>query len=81
MSTRVGYGQKRILVTPEVIEAWLVHGNAIKTDLPDDARFLRLWQKDTGDGYMLVFESTEWEELAEGMEIPLITPEIEKVEE
>lgn len=76
MSSRVGYGQRRMKVTPELIEAWLVNGNAVKTDLPEDARFVRMWPKDTGDCYVLVFESVEWDELAEGQEIPLITPEV-----
>jgi len=81
MSVKGGYGQRRIKVTPEVIEAWLVYGNAVKTDLPEDARFIRLWPKDTGDCYILVFESSEWDELAEGEEIPLITLTVERIEE
>jgi hypothetical protein len=81
MSVRVGYGQRRIKVTPEVIEAWLVYGNAVKTDLPDDARFVRLWQSDTQNAYLMVFESKEWDELAEGEEIPLITPTVERIDD
>jgi hypothetical protein len=81
MSVKAGYGQRRIKVTPEVIEAWLVYGNAVKTDLPEDARFIRLWPKDAGDCYILVFESSEWDELAEGEEIPLITLTVERIEE
>lgn len=70
MSTRVQYGQRRIIVTPEVIEAWFVNENPIRTNLPDDARFVRLWPMDTGHAYTLVFESNEWDELEEGEEIP-----------
>ena len=79
MSARVGYGQRRIKVTPELIEAWLIRGDAIETDLPQNARFLRMWPTDVGNGYMLVFESKEWEELEEGEEIPQITPEVKKL--
>lgn len=80
MSARVGYGQRRVHITPEVIEAWLVNGHAVTTDLPEDARFVRLWPTDVGHGYMVVFESNEWDELKEGQEIPLITPDVERVD-
>ena len=69
MSARPNYGQRRIHVTPEVIEAWLVNENRVTADLPDDARFVRMYARDRG-GYYLVFESTEWDELAEGENIP-----------
>lgn len=80
MSARVSIGQRRLVVTPEAIEAWLVNGNAVKTNLPEDARFLRLWPKDTGDAYVLVFESEQWEELDEGKEIPKLDVEVEEVQ-
>lgn len=70
MSARVGYGQRRIRVTPEVFEEWLVRESVVRTNLPNDARFVRLWPNDLGDAYTLVFESEEWDELAEGEEIP-----------
>ena len=79
MSIRVGYGQRRVIVTPEVLEAWLVWGCAIRTNLPDDARFVRLWPRDTGGAYILVFESEHWDELEEGEEIPKLEVEIEEV--
>lgn len=81
MSTRVDYGQRRVKVTPEAIEALLVNESVVRTGLPDDARFVRLWQSDHGECYYLVFESLEWDELAEGEEIPLLVPEVEWVEE
>ena len=81
MSARVGYGQRRIKVTPEVIEAWLVNGGRVRTDLPDDARFVRMWPSDRGDCYILVFESSEWDELEEGEEIPEILPKVVGVDE
>jgi len=75
MSKRVGVGQRRIEVTPELIELLFVEGGSTGLELPEDARFVRLWAMDTGRGYVLVFESKEWDELEEGEEIPLITPE------
>lgn len=81
MSARVDYGQRRVLVTPEAIEAWLVNDNRVKTNLPEDARFVRLWQRDTGEGYVFVFESLEWDELHEGEEIPKHPVELERVDE
>ena len=77
MSARVGYGQRIIEVTPEAIEAWLVNESCVRTDLPDDARFVRMWSSDTGHAYMMVFESSEWDEISEGEEIPSIVPDIE----
>lgn len=78
MSTAVGLGQRRVLVSPEAIEAWLVKGKPIKTNLPNDARLLRLFPEETGDCYVLVFESEEWDELAEGEEIPKMTIEVQE---
>lgn len=80
MSTRVGYGQRRIRVTPEVIEAWLINENAVRTDLPDDTRFVRMYPTDTGEAYYLVFESSEWDELKEGEEIPEAHISVERVQ-
>lgn len=75
MSKRVGYGQRRIKITPELIEAMLVNpAEQVSVDLPSDARFVRMWPADVGWHYVMVFESSEWEELDEGEEIPLITP-------
>lgn len=70
MSHRSGYGQRRFVVTPEAIEAWMINGKPVETNLPDDARFVRLWATDDGRGYTVVFESAEWDELAEGELIP-----------
>lgn len=82
MSQRHNYGQRRIRVTPEVIEAWLVNENAVETDLPEDARFVRLYpDSDESYGcYFLVFESSQWEELREGEPIPLIEPEVSQID-
>jgi hypothetical protein len=71
MSVREDYGQRRVHVTAEVFEAWLVNENRVTTDLPDDARFVRLYPREKGD-YFLVFESREWDELKEGESIPQI---------
>lgn len=79
MSSRVGYGQRRIRVTPEVIEAWLVQGNAVETDLPKDARLMGMWPPRDGDEkdtVTLIFESEQWDEIPEGGQIPLITSEV-----
>jgi hypothetical protein len=78
MSVRKEYGQTRVLVTPEVIEAWLVNEQAVITDLPQDARFVRLYPTDQGRGYCMVFESYEWPERKEGEEIPLLEVEVEE---
>lgn len=78
-SSRVGYGQRRVRVTPELIEAWLVGGKSVVTDLPEDARLCAIWppqDTDTRDTVTLVFESEEWDELAEAGRIPLLTPEV-----
>lgn len=77
MSTRVGYGQRRVRVSPEAIEAWLVNGDVVTTDLPDDARFIRMYPEDKGRWYFLVFESEEWDELAESEEIPDVDIEVQ----
>jgi len=76
-SNRVGCGQRRVKVTPEVLEAWLVTGGRVQTDLPEDARLASLWHSDMGDCYYLLFESEAWDELAEGQEVPLITPTVD----
>lgn len=81
MSSRVKYGQRRVIVTPEALEAWLVNSNIVRTGLPADARFVRLYPRDDGRGYTLVFESIQWDELEEGEEIPKLAVEIERVEE
>lgn len=70
MSARGGYGQRRIEVTPEAIESWLVNESSVETNLPDDARFVRMWPTDTGRAYIMVFESKTWDEVPEGLEIP-----------
>lgn len=77
MSAREGYGQRRIRVTAELFEAWLVNQNRVTTDLPDDARFVRLYARKHG-GYFLVFESSEWDELKEGEPIPRIEASVER---
>lgn len=70
MSARVGYGQRRVKVTPEAVEGWLIKGGMVHTDLPNDARFLRVYPAVDGSVYYFVFESEEWEEVPEGVEIP-----------
>lgn len=77
MSARRRYGQRRVYVTPEVFEAWLINENRVTTDLPDDARFVRLYARDKG-GYFLVFESEEWDELEEGENIPKASVTVEE---
>jgi len=78
MSHAPGKGQRRVKVSAEAIEAWLVHGNAVVTDLPNDARFMSLWRTDAGDCYNLLFESAEWDELYEGEVIPELELSIER---
>lgn len=83
MSARVQHGQRRVVVTPEVFEAWLVNENRVTTNLPEDARFVDLWPPDSASRngtYTLLFESKEWDELAEGEDIPKLTPEVERYE-
>ena len=76
MSTnRVGYGQRRVRITPELIQLLLVRGKALDMDLPSDARLTSLYHADAGDTYYLIFESSEWDELDEGEQLPVITPE------
>lgn len=70
MSTRVGFGQRRIRVTPEAIEGWLTSGGKVETDLPDDARFVRMYPDEKGRWYYIVLESETWDELPEAAEIP-----------
>jgi hypothetical protein len=79
-SKRVDYGQRRVKISPEAIEAWLVYGNAVRTDLPEDARLCSLWHSDLGECYYLLFESQAWDEQVEAEEIPLITPDVERKE-
>lgn len=78
MSGRNGYGQRRVRVTPAALEQWLVNGNAVNTNLPDDARFLRLYSGDKGRCYFFVFESETWDPLMEGEEIPELDVEVEE---
>ena len=77
MSARPNYGQRRVHVTAEVFEAWLVNENRVTTDLPDDARLVRLYPREKGD-YFVVFESEEWDELEEGEAIPRIEASVER---
>lgn len=77
MSSRNNYGQRRVEVTAAVIEAWMVNENRVRTDLPDDARFVRMYPDDKGC-YYFVFESSEWDELQEAETIPKIQPEVER---
>lgn len=81
MSIRDGWGQRRIKISPEAIEAWMVGGKAIVTNLPDDARFVRMFPSETGDCYYLVFESAAWDELAEGEKIPEFDVEVRDKEQ
>lgn len=75
MSTnRSGYGQRRMRVTPELIELLLVRGKAHKVDLPEDARLTSMYHAETGESYYLVFESKAWDELKEGEQLPVISP-------
>lgn len=74
-------GQRRVHVTPEVIEAWLVNGNRVGTDLPDDARLVSLWVAEEHWHYTLLFESAEWEALGEGELIPKTPVAIEVVDD
>lgn len=78
MSARTGYGQRRVYVTPEAIEGWLVNEEFVRTNLPDDARFVRMYPEEEGRAYVMVFESEEWEELAEGEEIPKMDVTVEE---
>ena len=78
MSSRVGYGQRRVRVSPEAIEAWMVNGNLVQTNLPEDARFLRIYPESRGRWYYFIFESEEWEELLEGEEIPDMDVEVQQ---
>ena len=78
MSSRVGYGQRRVRVTAEVIEAWLVNESKVRAGLPEDARFLRMYPEERGRWYYLVFESGEWDELVEGEEIPDLGVEVQE---
>lgn len=71
MSKRVGYGQRRLWVTAEVLEWMFVKQQRPPVDLPEDARFVRQYPRKEGD-YWFVFESKEWDELEEGEEIPQI---------
>ena len=82
MSSRVSVGQRRVHVTAEVIEALLVNDRQrIVTGLPEDARFVRQYPVEEGNGYMYVFESESWDELAEGEEIPQLMVEVKHVED
>lgn len=69
MSYRVDCGQRRVRVTPEFFEAVMLEERIIKTNLPDDARFVRMYPDEKG-GYWFVFESKGWEGLREGEPIP-----------
>lgn len=82
MSSRVGIGQRRVHVTPEAVEALFVRDDQrIRTGLPDDARFVRQYPIDDGNGYMFVFESEQWDGLREGEEIPQLMTEVEFVDD
>lgn len=69
-------GQRRVRVSPELIEHFM-----LETSLPDDARLLEICRSnkaiETGT-YTFVFESKEWDEMEEGEHIPLITLIIEE---
>lgn len=78
MSAQQQYGQRRVLVTPEFIEDMLVRGCSLKTSLPDDARFLRMYPSEEAEGYFFVFESWEWEEKKEAEKVPRIDVRVEQ---
>lgn len=77
MSAREGWGQRRVLITPEAIESYMVNEMRIKSNLPEDARFLRMYPRPKGD-YIMIFESSEWDELKEGEDIPKFEARVER---
>lgn len=77
MSSRPGFGQRRFRITPEVVESWMVNSGMVKTNLPEDARFLRMYPEKEGGCYYVIFESKEWDEIEEGAEIPGFGIEVE----
>lgn len=62
--------QRRVYVTWEMLEAFLVAGRPAETNLPDDARLERIYPNETGGCYVFVFSSSEFDALQEGEWIP-----------
>lgn len=71
MTTKREKDQRRVRVTPESIENWLKHGMTVDVDLPKDARIVGYWYDETHWWHVFLFESAEWETLAEGERIPV----------
>lgn len=63
---------KRVHVTPEAIESWLVDGPSApcETNLPDDSEIVDHYRSTERAEWVFVFESEEWEMLQENERIP-----------
>jgi|AntDeeMinimDraft_4_1070355.scaffolds.fasta_scaffold41175_2 hypothetical protein len=72
MSARQGYGQRRIHVSTVLLEKFFTGNARIRTDLPKDARLVRMYPSEDGAVYIMIFESEEWDELYEAEIIPKI---------
>lgn len=68
-------GRRRVHITPEYIEYWLVHQSQIVTNLPSDAKLVNSWRETATGNYVFCFASSEWEPLDEGEEIPKLDVE------
>lgn len=62
-------GQRRLVITPELLEEFFIHGVALRSSIPDDARLVGHWRNEMGN-HEFLFESSEWDALQEGERIP-----------
>lgn len=66
-----GKGQRIVKVTPEFLEDIFARGASFESNLPNDARLLECFFSETDSwNYWMKFESSEWEPLDEGEQIP-----------
>lgn len=74
-----GKGQRIVRVTPEFFQDIFTRGAKFETNLPEDARLISCNFSDNSHWeYWLKFESSEWDELVEGEQIPFLDVQIEK---
>jgi len=79
MTTKTnGKGQRIVRVTAEFLQDVFVSGARFETNLPEDARLIDFMEpRNSRWNYWVKFESSEWDELAEGEKIPFVDVQIE----
>lgn len=71
---------KRVLITAELLPDFFKDRGLIRVvkPLPEDAKLLRFHYDSRIDCFVLIFESSEWEEVIEGAVLCDFTPEFKR---